>query len=104
MVKRAVDVTRLKRLYNRLRRASGKPTPPPPTDATDEAVLALAPMPTGHETTFDVLPARAARSHHRLADAGPDLSHWEVALNGKLAPALAGILAAIASDREGAAS
>ena len=41
MAKRAVDVTRLKRLYNRLRRAGGRPTPPPPADATDEAVLAL---------------------------------------------------------------
>ena len=41
MAKRAVDTAKLKRLYNRLKRASGKPQPPPPTDPTDEMMLAL---------------------------------------------------------------
>ena len=42
MAKRAVDTAKLKRLYNRLKRAGGgKPQPLPPTDPTDEMMLAL---------------------------------------------------------------
>jgi hypothetical protein len=41
MARRAVNVTRLKRLYGRLRRAAGAPAQPPPTDPTDELIVAL---------------------------------------------------------------
>jgi endonuclease III len=41
MARRAVNVTRLKRLYGRLRRAAGAVALPPPTDPTDELVVAL---------------------------------------------------------------
>jgi endonuclease III len=41
MAKRAVDVTKLKRLFRRLCRAHGKPPVPEPTDPTDEMVLSL---------------------------------------------------------------
>jgi hypothetical protein len=39
--------------------------------AVDEAALALAPMPTGHETIFDALPAVPGPRHRTLAHAGP---------------------------------
>lgn len=41
MAKRAVDTVRLKRLYNRLKRASVKPQPSPPGEPVDEMMLAL---------------------------------------------------------------